>query len=93
MTDTVTAPKKDTTYNGWPNYQTWNVMLWMDNEEGAYREYREKVQCYADKKRHFGGVAARAVVEACFGDSTPDGVKLNSSKIRWGRIAEAMREN
>lgn len=26
------------TYNGWTNYETWNVALWMDNEQGA-REY------------------------------------------------------
>jgi len=25
------------TYNGWTNYQTWAVKLWMDNDEGAYR--------------------------------------------------------
>jgi hypothetical protein len=89
----MTSTKKDTTYNGWPNYETWNVMLWMDNEEGAYREYREKVQRYQDKKRHFGGIAARAVCEACFGERTPDGVSFNNSRVRWGKIAEAMREN
>ncbi len=81
------------TYNGWPNRATWNVMLWMDNEEGAYREYRAKVQRYQDKKRHFGGVAARAVCEACFGDKTPDGISFSSSKVRWSAIAAAMREN
>ena len=90
---TETVAKKDTTYNGWPNYQTWNVMLWMDSEESAYREYRAKVQRYADRKRHFGGVAAKSVVMNCFGSETPDGVKLTSSRIRWSKIAEAMREN
>ena len=25
------------TYNGWTNYETWLVKLWMDNEEGDYR--------------------------------------------------------
>ena len=23
-------------YNGWTNYETWAVKLWMDNEEGSY---------------------------------------------------------
>ncbi len=23
-------------YNGWSNYETWNVKLWMDNDEGSY---------------------------------------------------------
>ena len=32
---------KDTTYNGWKNYETWNVKLWIDNEEGSYRYWEE----------------------------------------------------
>lgn len=24
-------------YNGWPNWATWNVNLWIDNEEPIYR--------------------------------------------------------
>ena len=24
------------TYNGWTNYETWNVKLWLDNEESTY---------------------------------------------------------
>ena len=24
-------------YNGWTNYETWNVALWMDNDEGSYQ--------------------------------------------------------
>ena len=26
----------DKTYNGWTNYETWNVALWLGNDEGAY---------------------------------------------------------
>jgi ketopantoate reductase len=25
-------------HNGWTNYETWNVALWIDNEEGSHRE-------------------------------------------------------
>jgi hypothetical protein len=30
--------EKDTTYNGWANYETWAVALWIDNEEGTQRQ-------------------------------------------------------
>lgn len=45
---TMTEP--DRTYNGWTNYETWNVALWIGNEQGSY-EYWEKEQaeeCYRD---------------------------------------------
>ena len=32
------------TYNGWTNYETWVVNLWMDNEEGSYDYWREVAQ-------------------------------------------------
>ena len=32
------APK---TYNGWTNYETWAVKLWLDNDEGSQELQRE----------------------------------------------------
>jgi hypothetical protein len=31
-------------YNGWTNYETWAVKLWMDNDEGSYRYYTDLAQ-------------------------------------------------
>lgn len=31
----------DQEYNGWPNYETWCVNLWMDNEQGSQEFFRE----------------------------------------------------
>jgi len=28
---------KDTTYNGWKNYETWNVALWLQNDYPLYQ--------------------------------------------------------
>lgn len=31
-------------YNGWTNYETWNVALWMGNEQGSHRAAEEMAQ-------------------------------------------------
>jgi hypothetical protein len=32
------------TYNGWHNYETWCVNLWMDNEQGSQEFFREQAK-------------------------------------------------
>lgn len=34
----------DTRYNGWTNYETWAVKLWLDNNEGDYRFWQEQTR-------------------------------------------------
>jgi hypothetical protein len=36
-TGTVELPE----YNGWKNYATWNVMLWLNNDEPSYRAMQD----------------------------------------------------
>ena len=31
-------------YNGWTNYETWNVALWLDNDQGSYGYWRERAE-------------------------------------------------
>lgn len=31
-------------YNGWTNYETWVVKLWMDYEEGSYLHWKEMAE-------------------------------------------------
>ena len=31
-------------YNGWTNYETWNVALWIDNDQGSYNHWRAAAQ-------------------------------------------------
>jgi len=31
-------------YNGWRNYETWTVALWLDNERTSYEYWREEAR-------------------------------------------------
>jgi hypothetical protein len=31
-------------YNGYANYETWNVCLWLDNDQGSYQHWRERAR-------------------------------------------------
>lgn len=46
MNTTATETKR---YNGWANYETWAVKLWMDNDESSYHYWTEAAR---DLVRH-----------------------------------------
>jgi hypothetical protein len=46
-------------YNGWKNYPTWAVALWLDNDEGLYHATQEIVSqglTYADDHPNVPGI-------------------------------------
>lgn len=54
LTDAIIALRnvKDPTYNGWANYETWCVNLWLDNDEGSHDYWRETAEeIYADSEQ------------------------------------------
>ena len=41
----------DGKYNGWTNYETWAVKLWLDNDEGTYRFWQKNAdRAWADSE-------------------------------------------
>lgn len=36
--------EKEKGYNGWSNYETWNLALWLRNDEGSDSYWREATQ-------------------------------------------------
>jgi len=43
----------DKRYNGWTNYETWAVKLWIDNEEPSYSYWREQAENWQRVPEHY----------------------------------------
>lgn len=83
------------TYNGWSNWETWNVILWLENDEDLWNNLRVKIKPY----QRCGCVrddiiyCVRSAYVYAFGAAiTPDGVDLNDKSIDWQQIYEAVQE-
>ncbi len=71
------------TYNGWTNYGTWNVNLWVDNDEYVYLA---KLEMLRKRRRPVTGEAVRAFYHYEMGGSTPDLDEMRRTRERFGRI-------
>lgn len=40
----MTTTIENKTYNGWTNYETWNVKLWIDNDENEINYWNEEAE-------------------------------------------------
>jgi hypothetical protein len=96
-------------YNGWKNYETWVVMLWIDNERGTYGHWRDAArEALRDaeptppltrrESAHFA-LAARLQDETeesapCL-DAGPYADLLNAAlaEVDWHEIAAALLED
>jgi hypothetical protein len=76
-------------YNGWKNYATWNVNLWVMNDESIYRAWQMMQRHYTT----FTARSAYATARGLFGEKTPDDVPIDDPAIDWEEIANAWNED
>lgn len=69
-------------YNGWTNYQTWNVALWIGNDEGLYALAR-RCKTYA---------AFREAMRDIGSTETGDGVAWNDSGLDEAELDRMIAE-
>ena len=73
---------EDTTYNGWKNHATWNIALWIENDEGLYN-FAKEFKTYDDFQQALREVD---ILE------TPDRVAYNDSALDIRSLDELIAE-
>jgi hypothetical protein len=84
MDNTQTQTMTSETYNGWANYETWNVALWLGNDESMY-----------DMARMFavhGYKSLSHLLIESFGAVTPDGVYWQHADLDITALNEMLLE-
>ena len=70
----------DDGYNGWTNYETWNVALWIQNTEGLYNLARR----YDDYRVFLSRTGLTG--------KTPDGVAWNDDSLDIDELDTMLEE-
>ena len=70
------------TYNGWANWATWNVALWLQNDENLYKVARQYDRYDALIPR----------LESQFGQMTPDGARWMDPMIDTDELDEMLAD-
>jgi hypothetical protein len=78
-------------YNGWRNWQTWQVALWFGNDEGLYRHAIDTRNGLTRGK--FNAESVKAFVLETLPNGTPDmDGQIELAGVDWRAIASAFNE-
>ena len=78
-------------YNGWKNRQTWNIALWIMNDESLYFiavEYRQRCENKAIRPTYRGFIAWAGL----YGARTPDGYRCDSQALDYKSLSAMIRK-
>jgi hypothetical protein len=77
------------TYQGWKNYDTWNVSLWINNTETTYRNARWFMSNNPDKNHPY---MAFILNQKMTDKVTPDDVEYMSDDLDYDELNAMMRD-
>lgn len=77
-----------TEYNGWKNRSTWNVALWIGNDEPLYRSAVKFMANYKGKSPYKSFIKHEDLENW----HTPDNIKWISHLLDYNRLNEMMWE-
>jgi len=87
----------DTKYNGWANYETWAVHLWMSKEEDVWRRWRHEAQAavyrLAEWLKNDFETQAEMLRPGRPCDLWTDLLTSAIQQVRWEEIARALLED
>jgi len=90
---------KDEEYNGWRNHATWNVALWISNDEGLYQSAKEagtytrfRDLLHDQWDDAVGSVIGPSWTSERIAIETPDGVSWNDSGLDIADLDDLIAE-
>ena len=84
----------DEKYNGWRNFETWCVNLWLTNEEGTYRDVQDGLKACEGEVGKADWL--KGYVEGLIGDEIQglarDLLNASLSEVDWFEVVRSFEE-